>query len=261
MNPNDSPHETLTLPDGTRLAYRWLAARAGGARPGIVFLSGFASDMTGTKGTALAAWARERGQALLRFDYSGHGRSSGAFRDGTIGRWTADALAAIDRLTEGPQLVVGSSMGGWIMLLAALARRERVAGLVGIAAAPDFTEELMWAKMPAETRARLLADGVIELPSQYQDAPLEIGRALIEDGRRHLLLRAPIDIGRPVRLLHGMADPDVPWQTSARLTERLAGDDVTLTLIKDGDHRLSREEDLDRLFAVIAELSHDGPRL
>ena len=257
MSANDSVHETLTLADGTRIAYRRLAARAGDERPGIVFLSGFASDMTGTKGTALAAWAEARGQALLRFDYSGHGHSSGAFRDGTIGRWTADALAAIDRLTAGPLILVGSSMGGWIMLLAALARPDRIAGLLGIAAAPDFTEDLMWGVMPAETRERLLADGVIRQPSQYQDAPLEISRALIEDGRQHLLLRGPIAIGCPVRLLHGLADPDVPWQTSMRLAERLVGEDVTITLIKDGDHRLSREEDLARMFGAIAELSHD----
>ena len=256
MSPNDSPPETLTLPDGVRIAYRRLGARAGDARPGIVFLSGFASDMTGTKGTALADWAKERDQALLRFDYSGHGQSSGAFRDGTIGRWTADALAAIDRLTVGPQLLVGSSMGGWIMLLAALARPARIAGLIGIAAAPDFTEDLMWAQMSAETRARLLAAGVIQQPSQYQDAPLEISRALIEDGRRHLVLRGAIDIRCPVRLLHGMADPDVPWQTSVRLAERLTSEDVTITLIKDGDHRLSRAEDLRRIFAAVVDLSH-----
>jgi pimeloyl-ACP methyl ester carboxylesterase len=253
MNPNDAPAENLTLPDGARLAYRRL--RAGDGRPGIAFLSGFASDMTGTKGAALAAWAQEHGRALLRFDYSGHGQSSGAFRDGTIGRWTADTLAAIDRLTAGPQLLVGSSMGGWIMLLAALARPDRIAGLVGIAAAPDFTEDLMWAAMPPETRARLLADGGIQQPSQYQDAPLEISRALIEDGRRHLLLRGPIGIRCPVRQLHGMADPDVPWQTSVRLAERLAGTDVTVTLIKGGDHRLSREEDLQRIFAAVDEIS------
>jgi len=257
MSPNDLPHETLMLPDGTRIAYRQLAARAGDARPGVVFLSGFASDMTGTKGTALAAWAKGRGQALLRFDYSSHGQSSGAFRDGAIGRWTADALAAIDRLTVGPLILVGSSMGGWIMLLAALARPARIAGLVGIAAAPDFTEDLMWAQMSAATRARLLADGVIHQPSQYQDAPLEISRALIEDGRRHLVLRAPLDIRCPVRLFHGMADPDVPWQTSVRLAERLTGDDVTVTMIKDGAHRLSRQEDLQRIFAAVAELSYD----
>ena len=256
MNQQDMPPEMLlTLADGGHIAYRRLAARAGGERPGIVFLSGFASDMTGAKGTALAAWAQERGRALLRFDYSGHGQSSGAFRDGTIGRWTADALAAIDRLTTGPQILVGSSMGGWIMLLAALARPDRIAGLVGIAAAPDFTEELMWAKMSPETRARLLAEGIIREPSQYQDTPLEISRALIEDGRRHLLLRGPIDIRCPVRLLHGMADPDVPWQTSVRLAEQLTGEDTTVTLIKDGDHRLSRTEDLQRIFAAVEELS------
>jgi pimeloyl-ACP methyl ester carboxylesterase len=256
MSPNTAPPEHLPLPDGSHLAYRRVA---GDGRPGIVFLSGFASDMTGTKGTALAAWAQARNQALLRFDYSGHGQSSGAFRDGTIGRWTADALAVLDRLTTGPQILVGSSMGGWIMLLAALARPERVAGLVGIAAAPDFTEDLMWAAMPPETRARLLADGVIQEPSHYQEAPLEITRALIEDGRRHLLLRGPLDIRCPVRLQHGMADPDVPWQTSARLAERLSSADVTVTLIKDGDHRLSREEDLQRMFAAIDEISRKVP--
>ena len=255
MNQQDMPPEMLTLADGGRIAYRRLAAGAGGERPGIVFLSGFASDMTGAKGTALAAWAQERGRALLRFDYSGHGQSSGAFRDGTIGRWTADALAAIDRLTTGPQILVGSSMGGWIMLLAALARPDRIAGLVGIAAAPDFTEELMWAKMSPETRARLLVEGIIREPSQYQDTPLEISRALIEDGRQHLVLRTPLAIRCPVRLLHGMADPDVPWQTSVRLAEQLTGEDTTVTLIKDGDHRLSRTEDLQRIFAAVEELS------
>jgi len=259
MSPNDLPHETLTFPDGTAIAYRRLASRAGDARPGIVFLSGFASDMTGTKAAALAAWAETRGHAFLRFDYSGHGRSSGAFRDGTIGRWTADALAVLDALTKGPQILVGSSMGGWIMLLAALARAGRVAGLVGIAAAPDFTEDLMWEAMPPAMRARLLADGVVFEPSQYQDAPLAISRALIEDGRRHLLLRGPIDIRCPARLLHGMADPDVPWETSVRLAERLATADVTVTLIKDGDHRLSREEDLQRVFAAVDEISRKAP--
>ena len=252
---NDDGNETLILDDGTHLAYRRTAARPGTRRPGIVFLSGFASDMMGTKGLALEAWARERGQALLRFDYSGHGRSSGAFRDGTIGRWTEDALAALDRLADGPQILVGSSMGGWIMLLVALAQPQRVAGLVGIAVAPDFTEDLMWAQMQELTRARLMTDGVILQPSRYQDTPMEISRALIEDGRRHLLLRAPIAIRCPVRLLHGMADPDVPWQTSVRLAERLTSAEVTVTLVKDGDHRLSRTQDLQRIFAAIDELS------
>lgn len=246
-------HDRLALPDGTHLAFRRIAAGAGG--PGIVFLSGFASDMSGSKGTALESWAQSRGRALLRFDYFGHGCSAGRFRDGTIGRWTSDAIAAIDRLTEGPQILVGSSMGGWIMLLAALARPERIAGLVGIAAAPDFTEDLMWERMSDASRAQLMRDGSILQPSEYQDAPLEITQALIEDGRRHLLLRGPIRIGCPTRLLHGMADPDVPWQTSLQLSERLTAVDTTVTLIKDGDHRLSREPDLQRLFAAIDELS------
>jgi pimeloyl-ACP methyl ester carboxylesterase len=251
------PHETLVLRDGARIAYRRVPPPAPDRRPGIVFLSGFASDMTGTKGAALEAWAQARARTMLRFDYSGHGQSSGAFRNGTIGRWTGDALAALDRLTQGPQILVGSSMGGWIMLLVALARPDRIAGLVGIAAAPDFTEDLMWAQMQEPTRARLMTEGVILQPSQYQDAPMEISRALIEDGRRHLLLRGPIDIHCPVRLFHGLADPDVPWSTSTRLAEHLTGADVTVTLIKDGDHRQSREGDLRRIFAAVEELSRE----
>ncbi|MGE0120534.1 MAG: alpha/beta hydrolase [Dongiaceae bacterium] len=249
------PPETLIRADGIAIAYRRVAADASDRRPGILFLPGFGSDMTGTKGTALDAWARSRGQALLRFDYSGHGQSGGAFGDGTIGRWTEDALAVLDRLTAGPQILIGSSMGGWIMLLTALARPTRIAGLVGIAAAPDFTEELMWARMPAPVRERLMRDGAILEPSRYGEAPTQISRALIEDGRRHLLLHGAIDIRCPVRLLHGMADPDVPWQTSLRLAERLRGGDVTLTLIKGGDHRLSREQDLRRMLAAIEDLS------
>jgi pimeloyl-ACP methyl ester carboxylesterase len=234
MNQRDTPPETLSLADGGRIAYRRLAARAGDERPGVVFLPGFASDMTGTKGAALAAWAQERGQALLRFDYSGHGQSGGAFRDGTIGRWKADTLAAIDRLTAGPQILVGSSMGGWIMLLAALARPERIAGLVGIAAAPDFTEDLMWAAMPAETRARLLGDGSSAALAISGRAAGDHARA-DRDGRRHLVLRSPLDIRCPVRLLHGMADPDVPGRRARGWRNSWPGDDVTVTLIKDGD--------------------------
>lgn len=249
------PIAELSRPDGGSLAYSRVTAQPGDKRPGIVFLPGFASDMTGSKASALATWAAARGQGMLRFDYSGHGRSSGRFRDGTIGRWTDDALAIIDGLTEGPQILVGSSMGGWIMVLAALARPARVAALVGIAAAPDFTEELMWGRMPAAQREALIRDGIIRQPSQYADSPYEISRALIEDGRRHLVLQGRIDITCPVRLLHGMADPDVPWQTSLRLADRLAGNDVAVTLIKDGDHRLSRDADLQRLFAAVDELS------
>jgi pimeloyl-ACP methyl ester carboxylesterase len=260
MDRADLSFDTLPGAAGATIAYRRVAAPAGDRRPGIVFLSGFLSDMTGTKGTALESWARERDRAMLRFDYSGHGRSSGCLRDGSIARWTEDALAALDQATSGPQVLVGSSMGGWIMLLAALTRPARIAGLVGIAAAPDFTEDLLWAQMQESTRARLLDEGVIFLPSQYQDAPMEITRALIDDGRRHLLLGGPIGIACPVRLLHGMADTDVPWQTSLRLAERLTSTDVTVTLIKDGDHRLSREQDLRRIFAAVEEISPEsGP--
>ena len=245
----------LARPDGATIAYHRLSGKADDGRPGIIFLGGFASDMTGTKATALEGFCRARGQAFVRFDYSGHGQSSGAFRDGTIGRWTADALAVIDAVATGPQILVGSSMGGWIMLLAALARRERIAGLVGIAAAPDFTEDLMWAALAPGDREALAREGVLVQPSDYAETPYVITRALIEDGRARLLLRAPIDLACPVRLLHGMRDADVPWQTSLRLSERLASDDVQILLIKGGDHRLSRPADLQRLFAAVAELS------
>lgn len=255
----EEPVAFLARPGAPRIAYRRLPA--GGAargRPGIVFLGGFASDMGGTKATALGAYCRERGRALLRFDYAGHGRSEGDFRDGTIGGWAGDALAALDALTEGPQILVGSSMGGWIMLLVALARPERVAGLVGVAAAPDFTEDLMWARMTAEQRAQLQAAGSIQQPSRYDEGPREITRRLIEEGRTHLLLRGPLPITAPAHLLHGMRDPDVPWQVSLRLAQRLESPDVAVTFIKDGDHRLSRPQDLARLFAAIEGLSGRG---
>src|SRR5215831_21120683 len=241
----------LARHDGATIAYN----RLFGASPGIVFLSGFRSDMSGAKALFLEDYCRRRGLAYVRFDYFGHGASSGDVTAGTVGRWAEDAIAVLDRLTSGPQILVGSSMGGWIMLLAALARHDRIAGLVGIAAAPDFTEDLMWDRMSAAQREALARDGVIHEPSKYAEAPYEIGRALIEDGRRHLLLRGRIDIRCPIRLLHGMADPDVPWETSMRLAERLASDDVTVTLIKDGDHRLSRDADLQRLLATVEELS------
>ncbi len=211
--------------------------------------------MTGSKATFLDAHCAVRGLACLRLDYSGHGQSSGAFTDGTIGRWAEEAIAVIDAQSDGPQILVGSSMGGWIMLLAALARPQRVAGLIGIAPAPDFTEALIWDRLDDGQRNRLLAEGRLEEPSQYSDAPTVITRSLIEEGRRHLLLSAPIGIRCPVRLLHGMADPDVPYQVSLELADRLAGDDVRVTLIKDGDHRLSRAEDLALLAQAIDELA------
>jgi pimeloyl-ACP methyl ester carboxylesterase len=240
--------------DGTKLAW----ALRDGRGPTVVFLPGFASDMTAAKATTLAETCAARGQAMLRLDYSGHGKSGGAFADGTIGRWLADALAVIDRVSEGPLLLVGSSMGGWIGLHVALARPDRVAALVGIAAAPDFTETQMWESMTPPERARLLADGFLEAPSQY-GPPLRITRALIEEGRKHLLLGGPIALTIPVRLLHGQRDEDVPWETALRLAERIEGDDVQVTLIKDGEHRLSRPQDLSLLVrTVFALLGEDG---
>ncbi len=220
-----------------------------------MFLGGFMSDMTGTKAKALETHARRRGQAFVRFDYMGHGRSSGKFEDGTIGGWAEDAVAILDQATEGPQILVGSSMGGWIMLLAALARPQRVAGMVGIAAAPDFTEDLMWATFPAEIRDRLQREGTYRQPSDYAEEPYAITLTLIEEARRHLLLRTPIPITCPVHLLHGRRDPDVPWQTALKLSEQLQSSEVEVTLVKDGDHRLSEPRDLECLFAAVDRMS------
>jgi pimeloyl-ACP methyl ester carboxylesterase len=245
---------SLAREGGTTTAYHQFVGADGRNLPGVIFLGGFASDMTGTKAMFLESHCRKHGQPFIRFDYFGHGASSGRFAEGTIGHWRDDALAVIDRLTEGPQILVGSSMGGWIMLLAALLRPDRVAGLVGIAAAPDFTEELMWKRMTDSIKAQLLQTGEWHEPSRYgPDLPITL--KLIEDGRHHLLLKQPIAVNCPVRLLHGMEDPDVPWRWSVRIAEQLATNDVVLTLIKDGDHRLSRPQDLVRLATVIDELS------
>jgi pimeloyl-ACP methyl ester carboxylesterase len=235
--------ESLARPDGATIAYH----RLPGANPGIVFLGGFRSDMTGTKALFLEEYCRHRGRAYVRFDYFGHGASSGDIAEGVVSRWRDDAVAVIDSLTEGPQILLGSSMGGWIMLLAALARPERVAALVGIAPAPDFTEELLWPRLSPEQRRAIGARGAVTLPSDYDPTGYLYTRSLIEDGRRHLLLGSPIPLDIPVRLLHGLADPSVPWQLSLRLAERLTSRDVTVTLVKDGDHRLSSEPDLARL--------------
>lgn len=258
------PHGTLAgapsrldLPGGGSIAYR----ACPGKSPGVLFLPGFKSDMNGTKATALEAWCRARGRAFLRFDYSGHGRSSGAFADGTIGLWAANAVAVLDGATTGPQILVGSSMGGWIMLLAALARPARVMGLVGIAPAPDFTEDILWHGFDDETRNRLLSEGVVEIPSDYGEEPYPVTRRLIEEGRNHLVLRKAIRLRCPVRLLHGMADAAVPWQTSLRLQAALESDDVVVTLIKNGAHRLSGEADLRRLFGAVEELAERASSL
>ena len=213
------------------------------------------SDMTGGKALALEAFAAARGQAFVRFDYFGHGASSGRFEEGGIGRWAEDAIAVLDELTHGPQILVGSSMGGWIMLLAALARPRTVAGLVGIAAAPDFTETLMWHAFTPEIRATIERKGVYYQPSNYGEPPYPITRRLIEDGRAYLLMDKQIDIDCPVRLIHGSADPDVPYTLSLDLMERLRATDVEVTLVKDGGHRLSEPHDLARLTRAVAALS------
>ena len=207
--------------------------------------------MTGTKAVFLESHCRKRGQAFIRFDYFGHGASSGRFSEGTIGRWREDALTVIDRLTEGPQILVGSSMGGWIMLLAALARPERIHALVGIAAAPDFTADLLPRRLSETQRRALDEAGRVVLPSTYDPAGYLYTKALVEDGNRNLVLRGPIPLDCPVRLLHGWADESVPWQQSLKLAERLASSDVVLALVKDGDHRLSRDADLARLARVL----------
>ncbi len=243
----------LTRADGATIAYH----KTRGKEPGVVFFGGFNSDMTGTKAVALEAHCRAAGRAFLRFDYFGHGQSSGDFTDGTIGRWAEDAICVLDELTDGPQIVIGSSMGGWIMLLAALARPDRVAALIGIAAAPDFTESLMWQHWPQEIRDTLLLNGVYREPSDYSDEPYTITLTLIEDGRNHLLLERPIAIHCPVRLIHGMRDTDVPWEHSLAITEKLLSNHVTLTLVKDGDHRLSRDEDLARLCRILDQTAAD----
>ena len=242
---------TLTRADGVVLAWRRVAGRG----PTVVFLGGFNSDMTGTKAEHLAACCAARGQAFLRLDYSGHGASGGQFESGCIGDWTADAEAVIRHATEGPLVLVGSSMGGWIALLLATRFAERLHALVGIAAAPDFTEDLMWAKFPPEIRTAIERDGMWKRPSQYGDA-YPITHRLIEDGRRHLVLRAPLPIAVPVRLLHGQRDPDVPWRLSLKTAETIAGDDVQVVLVKDGDHRLSRPQDLALLARTVADLLH-----
>jgi pimeloyl-ACP methyl ester carboxylesterase len=240
----------LARPDGELVAYH----KTGGDPPTVVFCGGFMSDMTGTKACALERFCAGRGQAYVRFDYLGHGRSSGRFEDGTIGRWAEDAIAVIDEATEGPVVLVGSSMGGWVMLLAALARM-RVKGLVGVAPAPDFTRRMLETELTEAQRTALSRDGRVAVPSEYSDEPYVITRAMIEDGNARSVLDRPIDLDIPVRLLHGMRDDDVPWRVSLDLAAALTGDDVTVTLVKDGDHRLSEPPDIERLCAAVAEVS------
>jgi len=244
-----------------RLAFRHRApARVGRMKPGIVWLGGFKSDMLSTKAAALDHFAASEGRGCLRFDYSGHGESEGRFEDGTISLWLQESLAMIRAQTQGPQILIGSSMGGWISLLAARdmgaeEAAQRLAGLVLIAPAVDFTEKLMWAQMPAAIRKEIESKGVWLRESAYSPEPTPITRALIEDGRRNLMFDGAIDAHAPVHILQGMQDPDVPWQHAMTLVEHLAGDCVTLSLIKDGDHRLSRDEDIVALIAAVANIA------
>jgi pimeloyl-ACP methyl ester carboxylesterase len=231
-----------------------------GAAPGLFWLSGYKSDMKGTKAEALSRWAEQAGRACIRFDYSGHGESGGEFIDGTIGRWLADSLGVFDSFARGPQILIGSSMGGWLALLLVGAMRRRaqaspasIAGLVLIAPAIDFTEELMWKRFPPAIRKELEEKGVWARPSEYSPEPYLVTRQLIEEGRNHLLLGGMIETGCPVRILQGVEDPDVPWRHAVELVSRLASDDVVLTLVKDGDHRLSRPEDIERMIRAVAE--------
>ena len=243
--------EMLSTADGERIAYH----RTDGRAPGVVFLTGYKSDMTGQKAVTLEAFCRARGQAFVRFDYLGHGASSGRFVDGTIGRWAEDAVLVLDRLTEGPQVLVGSSLGGWIMVLAALRRPDRVAALLGLAAAPDFTEELILPNLSPSERAALETDGVVPVASVYDpENPTPVTKKIIEDGRKNLVLRHAIPLTCPVRLIHGRDDLDVPWQASLRLADRLQSTDVELTVVKAGAHRLSEPQDIDRLIATLERL-------
>ncbi len=242
----------LNRPDGTTIAYHAVFGKS----PGAIFCTGFMSDMTGNKAVALEQACRAEGRAYVRFDYRGHGRSSGAITDGTIGLWLGDALAVLDEVTEGPQIVIGSSMGGWIMLLMALARPDRVAGLIGIAPAPDFVIR-MWDGFSDDIKQQLRTEGIYHRPSQYSDEPYRITMQLIEEGRRHCILTdKPVPVTCPVRILHGMADPDVPWRHSLTVAEALASEDVIVSFVKAGDHRLSEPGDIALLTGTVESLAH-----
>jgi pimeloyl-ACP methyl ester carboxylesterase len=258
VNPGN-PQFLAVGADQRRIAYRRRPA-AGSEKPGVVWLGGFKSDMESSKALALDAFCGEQGRACLRFDYSGHGISDGEFEQGTIGRWLEESLAMIRAETEGRQVIVGSSMGGWIALLAARAFAEageadRLAGLALIAPAVDFTETLLWPRLPEDARESILRDGRYERPSAYSPDPYVYTRALFEDGKRHLLLGGIVRSHAPVRILQGMKDPDVPYTHAMTLVEHMPMDPVTLTLVRDGDHRLSREEDIRLLIQAVEGMS------
>lgn len=239
----DSPL-VLQCKNGARLAYR----KTEGAQPGVIFLGGFLSDMNGAKALALEEHCRRSGRQFIRFDYRGHGQSSGDFAEGTIGKWKEDALAVLDQLTRGPQVLVGSSMGGWIMLLTAMARPKRVAGLIGVASAPDFTEHLLWDAFTPEQQRELHEQGALELPNCREGGrPYPITMELIAESGDHLVLDGPIPVHCPVHLIHGMKDEDVPWEFSVALNEKLESQDVKTTLVDDGGHSMSEAKHLQLL--------------
>ncbi|MCU4654893.1 alpha/beta hydrolase [Roseibacterium sp. SDUM158016] len=239
----------LDTPQGRRLAYH----RFSGREPGVVFLGGLRSDMTGTKAVHIEEWARRTGRAFLRFDYSGHGSSSGTFTEGCIGDWAEDAEAAITGLTEGPVILVGSSMGGWISFLMTRRIPGKIAGVVTIAAAPDFTEDGMWAEWSEDQRKACMEEGQVALPSEYGEDMI-VTRRMIEDGREHLVLRTPLSPGVPVRMFQGTADADVPVPVAMRLLDHLDGDDIRLELVKGADHRFSEPECLDTITRALEEV-------
>lgn len=262
MNQIANPVVLKSLAVGSGPDQRLIAVRQrDGEIPGLFWMGGFKSDMKGTKAEALDLWAAEQGRACTRYDYSGHGESSGQFSDGTIGRWLEESLAVFTEFCRGPQIVIGSSMGGWMALLLARELRKRdpdkrgaeIKGMVLIAPAPDFTETLMWKRFTPEIKKEIEEKGFWQRPSEYSEEPYLITRNLIEDGRKRLVLGGLIETGCPVRILQGVKDEDVPWQHATELVSCLARDDVVLTLVKDGDHRLSRPEDIERLIAAVAE--------
>lgn len=241
----------LTRDHETMIAYR----HTPGKGPGVMFLTGFKSDMEGGKALALEAFCVERGYAFTRFDYSGHGESSGTFEDGAIGEWADDAVAVLDNVAKGPQILVGSSMGGWMMLLTALARPDRIAGLVGIAAAPDFTRDLIPQALSDQQKADLEATGYCDIPNCYDDQePYRIGKKLLDEGDNHILLDNEIPLDMPVRLIHGLLDEDVPWQTAHKIMDKVTSADVEVQFVKTGDHRLSEPHDIARLLRTVGAL-------
>jgi pimeloyl-ACP methyl ester carboxylesterase len=248
-----SDQQYFDAPHGTRIAYNKLSGKG----PGVVFLGGFMSDKEGGKALALEAMCKAQGRAFVRFDYQGHGQTSGKFADGTIGLWAKDAVAVIDALTQGPQILVGSSMGGWISMLAAKARPGRVKGFVGIAAAPDFTVRMWNQEFDEATRQEVLAQGYMMRPCDYGDDPYIITKALIDDGWANRVIASPLNLDIPVRLIQGTEDPDVPWQTAQRIADAITGENVEIILVPGGDHRLSRDIDLARLTRIVTTVADE----